>query len=392
MRGHTTAWATSGIERIVRWWWIQVPVRTARYFPTFGSGLSDGLYLARWPIVAASATPAALLIGVLLGAYHPGATFSHSAWVMALAISAGLISAQLGVGVVVGYAVGDLFYHDHASFQRNAVQVLLRVHLPLLLSYVLLALAAVTLPLIGASARLQVRSARLYQSFPQVGRVAEAVVYAALMGALVYAWTSAVAVLIRPVFTWQGGQPPVEAIRPLQTQGRLLAGAAAAVAIARVLLEEAASHPRVIALAVPLSLALHRAIRHRHRAAGVLGLLAGALGLTLVMAGIISGPVEGALVFGFLAVLLWTRDRVRAASWLPLRLMGRVPELLRLAAGFALGYYVSARVVAPLWNTTQTFRPVLLAACCSLAIMTLLMAPSAARPADVPSGAGAGGG
>ena len=54
------------------------------------------------------------------------------------------------------------------------------------------------------------------------------------MGLLVYAWANAAAVVIRPVYTWQGGQPPVEAIRPLQTQGRLLAGTAAAVAAARV--------------------------------------------------------------------------------------------------------------------------------------------------------------
>lgn len=392
--GLATARAERWVGSIVRWWWFRLPLGTARYFPVFGSALSDGLYLARWPVVAAAATPLVVLIGLLLGARHPGETFTYSIGVMALLIGAGLFSAQLGVAAVVGYAIGDLLYHGHPSLwvavQRSAVQTLLRVHLPLLISYAVLAVVCVNVPLIGASVRLQVRSVRLLRTLPWVGRILEGVVYVALIGVLVYAWANAAPVLIRPVYTWQGGQPPVAAIRPLQTQGQLLAVTAAAVAAARVVLEELALHPRVVALALPLSIALPLAVRRRPRTAGVLATLAGAFGLTLLLAGLIGSLTEGALVLLFFVLLLWARDRIRASPWPPLRLIGTVPELFRLALGFALGYFLSARLVAPQWNTTQTFRPVLLAACCSLAVMTLLMAPAPARRPAAPDGAGPG--
>lgn len=360
-------------ERLIKLWWVQLPLRVARLFPTLGSGLSDGLYLVHWPIVAAAAPVAATVLGVLLGAVHPEETFTSSSLVMALMIAVGMLSANLGVWTVGGYAIGDFFLHRRALFGLGPLESLLQVRAPLLLSYFLLALSVVVVPLILASIRLRVRQLRL-PVWPL--RVLEVLICIALSAALVYLWAIATALLIRPIYTWRGDQPITSAILPLQERGWILSATAAVAVIVRLVLEQRARSPRVTIMANILSQALQIIARQRMQPtlSWLLRLLAGAAGLTLLMAGMISGWLEAVLVFVFLAFVLWVRDQLRRVSWPWLRVLAHIPVLVRFAVGFALSYFISRAIAGALWNQTQGFQPILFATCLSVAILTLFTA------------------
>lgn len=358
-------------ERLIQWWWVRLPIRVARLFPTLGSGLSDGLYLIHWTVLAAIAPPAAMILGILLGILHPGETFSTSSLVMALMIAVGMMSANLGAWAVAGYAIGDFFLHGHPIVGGGLLESLLLVRAPLVLSYFLLALPVVIVPLIVTSARLRIRLLRLPVLLRGMLEVLTCVVLSAV---LVYMWAIAAAVLIRPIYTWRGDQPPTEAILPLQEHGWILACVAAVVVIARIFLEERAKSLRVATMANILAQAL-RIISGRRGRLGLgrpLRLLAGAAGLTLLMAGMISNLLEGLVVFVFLALLLWARSQLQ--RWSGHRIVARVPILIRFAAGLALGYLLGQLILTAFWGQTDGFEPVLLATCLSVAIVTLFTA------------------
>ncbi len=360
-------------ERLLQWWWIQLPLRVARWFPTLGSGLSDGLYLVRWPIIAGIGPLVALLLGLLLGALHQEATFTASSFVMALLIAVGLLSAHLGVWAIGGYAIGDLFLHRRSGVSTDVLDNVLQVQVPLLLSYVLFALAVVIIPLILTAIRLQIRQQPLS---PRLLRLLEIVVYVSLSAGVIYLWAMAMVILIRPVYIWQGDQPTASAIVPLQERGWILSLTAVLATSIRLFLETRATSLRVARLAALMSQALQAisAQQSQHAVPWVVRLLVGAASLTLLMSGMIANWLEAGLVFVFITLVLWVRDQLRASSWPLLQPLAYVPWLIRFAIGLVLSYVLSRAIVSALWSYTQTFQPVLVATCLSVALLTLLTA------------------
>ena len=52
--------------------WLRLPVLARRYWFTAGVTLSDGRHIRQWPRVAVVAPATGLLLGLVLGAIHPG--------------------------------------------------------------------------------------------------------------------------------------------------------------------------------------------------------------------------------------------------------------------------------------------------------------------------------
>jgi hypothetical protein len=146
----------------------------------------------------------------------------------------------------------------------------------------------------------------------------------------------------------------------------------------RLLLEVRAKSIRVTRLAAMMSQAL-RAISEQSRgqfAKGVFRLIVGAVSLTLLMSGMISTWVEALFVFVFITFLLWTRAQLQTTSHPLFQVIAHVPWLIRFAIGLVVSYLMNRAIVSALWNQTQSFRPVLLATCLSVAILTVLTAVS----------------
>lgn len=241
----------AAMTRVARWWWLWLPLAVARRLPTVA--LADGVHLLRWPALAALAPPASLALGVI-GARQAGATYTASFVVMATLLSLGLMSVQLGVWGTAGYALGDFWLRAHPSSALDGLSALLVIRVPLLLSYALLALLVVGFPVVVRAAGSAGSSSTVV---PQRLHEAAGSAAAALSaGFLVITWAQAVAVLIRPVFTWPGGQPAATDIVWLQQRGWVLGLLAVALSLARGEVERRAVRGLVGTLAARLGVAL----------------------------------------------------------------------------------------------------------------------------------------
>jgi hypothetical protein len=144
--------------------------------------------------------------------------------------------------------------------------------------------------------------------------------------------------------------------------------------IGRLLLESRAQSPRVEKFAAILNLAFPMVVHKRKSVVLVppFSWILGAFALTLLLAGMISGIIEGVVVFLFFGLLLWGRHALQTSSWSWLQFLMQIPVILRFGLGLLLNYYLSRLIVGALWNVTNTFLPVLISACLSIAILTVL--------------------
>jgi hypothetical protein len=354
-------------------WWTRLPLGVSRVSRGLAAALADGIYLSAQPAVGALAPPAALVAGFLIGWLHfsPGETFTYSLPVMGVMLAVGVISAGLGAWLLAGYVIGDFFLRPHAVYDvtETPVLLLLRARLPLLLSYVLLAQLLVTIPLVAATIRRGM-PARLRRGRAILGYGLGLVV----LGALVYLWTQAVPTLIRPVFTWESQPQPIEAFKPLQELGWVLVFLGVAAMAVRIVVETVARRDvaireaRVqlaIARAAPVGGLVLSPVRAAFRAA-----------LTaLLLAGIVDNPFEGVVLLGVLFVLFWARDLIQTVLPAWVRLVSRIPVLLRLAAGIALSSAIATQSVNLFW-ASDTFFPILLSVLLSLGIFAILIPPT----------------
>lgn len=219
------------MTRVARWWWLRLPLVAGRRLPTVAAALADGVHLLRWPVLAALGPTASLALGVLIGALQNGPTYTASFVVMATLLSLGMMSVQLGAWGVAGYAFGDLWLRPHPSPLLDALPALVVVHVPQLLSYALLALLVVGVPVLVRAAG---SAASMSAAVPRrLRETAGSAVAALSAGFLTITWAQAVAVLIRPVFTWPGGQPAATDIVWLQQRAWATALLAVALSLAR---------------------------------------------------------------------------------------------------------------------------------------------------------------
>lgn len=382
-------------------WWCTFPRLATRLSRQLGIALGDGFYLLRWPKLAAYAPPVVFALGFLLGAVRlfPGETFTFSLLLIALFLIPASLGAGLGVWLTVGYAIGDFVFFRPRMVQpgllaREPLLVLTRVGLPALILYVLLAGLLVGVPLASAGLRLQVMNfvTRLRRNDgpkrsphrPWMTLLA-ALIQGALQGLLVYVWIQNVPTLIRPVYTWIGGIPPVAAMAPLQENGSYLVWLAAFVGATRVFLEYSRiRRKKSIAAITRVSQTIGRLKpRHGGTLTAIPHVLFKAVFITFMLSGLLLSIFEGMFLLGLVVVGLAVREMIIPSRPGLLKQITDIPVLIRIAGGAIASYVLSTVVMRLMWDSAGlSFRPLVAGVPISLFIFAVLLPASPRTPAN----------
>jgi hypothetical protein len=315
--------------------WRRLPNAAGRLSRTLRAVLRDGDYLLAWPVAAIVTPPAALLLGVLLGALHPGTAFSSSLFVvLAFAAVAGL-GAALGLAALVGYLLADLATAGNSG--ATASDIILRTDVSRLDSYLVLAGLVVVAPLVAAG--LRQRTGELMR--PGAARFGIGFTVAAIAQAvLAYFWGQAAAPLLRPLWTFWGNSPNPQEVAALREDGVWIAvvtllAVAVRAALTRLAADRPATPPRPpVRWRVPRPLPWPVSVPLR------------AAAYTLLLVGLVRTTFGAAIVFTMFVGLGVLRYRVVPALGGYARFVERIPLVLRVAACCLVGYLAALLVVA----------------------------------------------
>ncbi|MEU5853488.1 hypothetical protein [Saccharopolyspora shandongensis] len=376
----------TGTTAVADFVWVHLPAAVSRLSVTLGFALRDGDYLRAWPPAAIVMPPAALLVGALLGAVHPGPTYTFSAIAIGvLAVVAGL-GAGLGCWAWLGFVLADLFLGNRSTLPGFAgygfgTQRLMQGYLPLAVSYLVLAVLLVLAPVLARG--LALRTTAVLRAHRGVARTVELALSAVLFAVLTYAWTQATAFLIRPLWSFSGETPTTAAIQPLQQHAVALAVAAFCAGACRGALAMLAADRAPITPTSPRQDRGHSSARTILRIATV---PIQAAFLTLLMAGLIASPSQGTLVWLALCVILYARLLLIPRIPVYPALIRRIPLLARLAVAVALSYLLATLLVEPAAQRGETsFVSTLVVLLLSLAAASLLMPAPPPTPTTRPA-------
>lgn len=379
-------------ERLEQIWYLRAPAWLDDWFPHVASAVADGAWTTAWRGVGAYAPVVGFALGLLCRFIFPQifSVFSESLLFMMIVIAASLLSGTVGFALLGGYIIEDLLVGDRASIYtaffpselrpEGSVLAIAGVFGGKLVSYLLLSIPAVTIPLLVRQLAPSIKLSGITD--PNSRTLALAGLHAAIAGVLVFLWAQSVVVLLRPLFTWVGSVPTFEAINPAQSQWSFLVGVGAIAAAGRVLLE------RKLAPTAPRAAVATRLRRQRFTGEGQ-GILEKVPGLVrvvippviiaLVLAGTYDGWIDAIIVALVVAVLSLWRSRLIRIIPLPSQwslTIRRIPSLIRLAAAPFIGYWLSTILLTPLWVPTQTsLRPVMLGSLLTLLVFYVLFPP-----------------
>jgi hypothetical protein len=365
--------------------WVRLPARLGRRSLSVGVALADGSWLRAWPLAAVLAPVAALAVGVLVGLVRPDPTYTGSVVILSVLAAVAGLGAGPGAWTWVGYVVTDLAVHRPAGGlgrSGDVLEQLWQLYVPRLLTYVLLGLLLTTMPVAATGIRIQVIRVLRLSRGPIV--VASAVVQGLALGVGVVLWAQATAFMIRPLWSFVGTTPDIEAIAPLQEHAVLLGLIAGAVAAARTIV---AARGTETARAAEAARAHDRGTRPRPTFDPdrrpwpwwVAGPVRAAL-VTLLLAGLVAGTGQAVAVFVALVVVGVVRDLAlpRVAGYVAT--VNRVPLLVRLAVAAGIAWVAAAAVVQPAVDRGESSFTWMLAA---IVVSTLsagaLIPPSPAR-------------
>jgi hypothetical protein len=359
--------ALSLAHRGITYWWLRLPPLGKRISRWLSFVLSDGVYLVAWPLVAGFGVPVSLAIAVIMGALHPGETFSFSLVIIAVMFAIASFSASLGLWLSVGYLCGDFLRHAYEVFgQSSLVSSVVYSWIPLLMADLLLAGLLVLVPLTTKALRL--KTVAELKRVGKLPRWANAVLHALIQAGLVFIWVECVPTLIRPAFTWEGDAPPTAAVQPLQQDGWSLVVIAAFLAAIRIALEyRASAQPQVIAHITELSRSLASVqtqpiFRFPFFASRFLKIVF----LTLMLSGLATKWIEAVELAVILGAVFFVRTLVskRFPTWV--RIASKVPLIIRLLCAAAVSYLFASLVVAAMWSSFHSFQPVIISISLSL--------------------------
>ncbi len=375
------------MKRLMQLLWLQLPLRVARIWPSLGVALADGHFLVRWPPIATYATGTTALFGYLLAALQTDSTFTFSLLTMVLLGAVAQVGASLGLSATIGYIVGDMF--SNLPLRIRGPETVFTVVVPSLLSYALLGLLTVVLPLVVLGARTRANAIEwVPRQLRTIWNLAAAGFTAALGASI---WSGSIPMLIRPVFIWPGGTPSVEAVAPLQTHGWVLVCIVALCATARALLEcravvgTTAFFSRILWTGLTFELSRQRPTES---ASGV-RLVVYAAGLTFFLSGMIASVVEAVIAWLLFVGLLFFHHLLRTSKKRLVATLRKTPFGLRLVVGGVCAWGVARSVLEFFWNRTTSLMPVLVSACVAAAVLAILLLPQRAEPVGRKTGASA---
>src|SRR5438105_7781268 len=126
--------ATTFATRFVDFWWVDIPRKLRAYSTLLWAAWSDGIYLTAWPRTAAALVIAVLLFGFFEGGTHwtlvglngyglvspfHAVSFAEMFPLLLLAVFLGSLSANLGLMLVIGFAIGDFFWFGAPYWPRE---------------------------------------------------------------------------------------------------------------------------------------------------------------------------------------------------------------------------------------------------------------------------------
>ncbi|WP_199624426.1 hypothetical protein [Paenibacillus alkalitolerans] len=362
-------------------WWVRVPLLARRLSTKLTHNLLDGFYLNAWPVVSAIAPPLVLLSGLAAGWLEPESrqVFSESLTLMMLMAAIGTMSAQLGMMFLLGYIAGDVFA---GSALKDIISSPILYGIPKIIEYAIMAILLIKFPVAikMLAAEIKLPGIRLKAKF-----VIAAILHVALTGVLVYLWTQATPVLLRPLFTWRGFDPTVRAMAPLQQHGMVIVVIAVTASAARMVIQGWTAFEANLSskldplqerlLSAPVVQSLTENLNKWFL------LIAATIWSCLLLSGVYQSFFDAVVIAGVTFCLLGIRKGVIP---LPLgfwaRLMERIPLLIRLGIGFFIVHYLSQTLLAGLMGQTNTFRPVLYLTVVSMIIIFLLTPGTAEKP------------
>lgn len=225
------------LMRAAEYLWVYLPMRLVQRSPNARMVAGDWYGVALVPLFALLAPLVTVASFFAIGATRFGYTeiYTESLLVMGLFIAVGSFSAQLGFLALVSFAVGDFIVgHDKwtaSAYSSGGIFEVAELRVPLLISYLLLAVPVLLIPTVGKNIVLAVGQWRTFAPWVMWLIATPVMVVTAWLG--VRTWTAMGPTLIRPYFTWPGRDPIVEAVAPLQTEGHVLVAVAVAAMVAR---------------------------------------------------------------------------------------------------------------------------------------------------------------
>jgi hypothetical protein len=334
---------TATTVQIAELLWVRVPAAVRRFAPGLSATLADGGYLRAWPSAAVAAPLALLGVGLLYGAVHPfaappGGIYLYSLFVVSALAAVGAFGAGLGCWAWFGFVAGDLLAADRSSLPGFAPgsaprDQLTEGFLPLLLSYAALALLVVVLPVLADEFARRAAAARKPRRIPDALLAEPVRVASAALGA--YGWALAIPYLVRPLWSYSGRAVDPGALAPIQQHGGWLVLAVAAATAGRVAVSRLAggrgSIPPAVRPTQPRGDRLGFALR-------LIGVPLAALGLVLLLSGLLSHAWQG--FFAWLVVDTLLFARLLLVPMIPRYpgLLRRVPLLLRVVGTVLAGY------------------------------------------------------
>ncbi|MDB9516439.1 hypothetical protein PN466_05625 [Roseofilum reptotaenium CS-1145] len=359
-------------EKLRNIWWHRLPLWGSKISIFSSVVLADGIYLNHWKKLAAYAHPISLILGFLIGWLHftPGNTFTYSIAIMAILMAISSLGAGLGSCLLFGYAVGDFFLFQHPT-RSDIIQTFLLVKIPLLLSYGLLSILLISIPLAAQGLRLQTVP-RLKQ-FGVLGLGVEAFLQALIQSGLVFVWTQAVPILIRPVYTWQGRTPPIQAIQPLQENGHILALFAAILGAFRIFLEYKSSFDtQITEQAEQLRDDILRLENEHISLPTVIVVLLKAVASTAMLSGMLSNWFEAIVLAASMAGVLLLREKTPKILLKWSNLMNYIPVILRLIGATGLSYWLALIIIDAMWRG-NSFISIIISTLVGIIVFSLLI-------------------
>lgn len=270
---------------------------------------------------------AVVLVGAAFGALRPGIrdVYTESLPFLLIAMALGFLSPTLGVLFVASFAPIDLLHSLDDPFRGVGGR---------LVSYWVLWLLVVESPLAGrAFATAGAKGAEL------VSRVATSLIMPVV---LVYIWTLAEPLLIRPVYIWANKNPQREAMEIAQTHAVWLLAPAAMLSVAAFALQLMESRSGVTVSRNSRLDALPPLLRHFLSA--VLGVIA--------LGGLITAPLDATiLVSAFLAAPLLGGAVARERGFG--EILKRIPATFVFLIAFAVVALVARVIDAPWFSGSQ---------------------------------------
>src|SRR2546430_1953090 len=120
----------SWLTRAVDFWWVEIPGKLRRSSTLLWAAWSDGVYLTAWPRIITILAVAVFLLGFIEGGTHwspiaiwdqrmtaePAVAFAQMPYLLIIGVVLGSLSANLGLVLVLGYALGDFFWAGPPNF------------------------------------------------------------------------------------------------------------------------------------------------------------------------------------------------------------------------------------------------------------------------------------